>query len=478
MTSLPLERLAEHLSAAEDATEAVRLVLRDLLEASGSDGGAVLLAEPEGFRVAIAESKKGKPLEGAEQILSHTVVHEVLRTGKRLYVFDATRETQWASESVILLRLRSLLCVPMLVGARVVGAIFLGTRTPGGLNEGLGGEVQLVASMLVPLLAQLRKLEQARAKHPVESLLLGESDAMVEVRTLVRRVAASDLSVLVLGETGTGKELVARAIHEGSPREARPLVALNCAAVPEGLLASELFGAKRGAFTGAVADRRGKLELAHESTLFLDEIGDMPLSMQAALLRALEERSVTRLGDNAAVPADFRLVAATHRDLDEAIEAGRFRQDLFFRLCEVTIRLPRLADRGEDVLLLAHAFITQAASQLRLPARALTPAARDRLMRHDWPGNVRELRATMRRAAVLCEGDTIDVAHLVLERAPKPRASQPAAVDFERTLEEARDEFTTFYVREVVNRHAGNREAAAAALGISLRSLYRYLSNA
>jgi DNA-binding NtrC family response regulator len=394
---------------------------------------------------------------------------------------DAAAHAEYSgAESIISLRLRSMVCVPMTAGDLVMGAVFLGKRgVSPTVDDRTAAELEIVAAMLVPVLAQLRRVEQEGRPAEIYDLLTGDSPALEAIRLLVRRVASSDLSVLVQGETGAGKEMVARALHGASDRARRPMVALNCAAVPESLLASELFGAKRGAYTGSVTDRKGKIEQADGSTLFLDEVGDMPLAMQAALLRVVEDRTVTRLGDEAPRSVDFRLIAATHRDLEDAVEKGDFRQDLLFRLREVTIVLPRLVDRGNDILILAQLFLRQAAEQLGTSKATLGPQAKTALLAHDWPGNVRELRAAMRRAAVLCDGETVTPAHLQLGggRGATPSGGA-AALDLSRPLADAREEFTARYVQAMVDRHGGNREAAAAALDISLRSLYRYLSGA
>ncbi|MCA9675045.1 MAG: sigma 54-interacting transcriptional regulator, partial [Myxococcales bacterium] len=287
------------------------------------------------------------------------------------------------------------------------------------------------------------------------------------------------------------------------PRASRPLIALNCSAVPAGLLEAELFGHARGAFTGAVAARPGRIEAADGSTLFLDEIGDMPMPMQAALLRVLQEREVTRLGELEARAVDFRLVAATHKDLDAEVAAGRFRQDLLFRIREVEVTLPPLRDRDDDVVLLARLFLRQAERELGQPLHRLAPSAEARLRGHAWPGNVRELRAIMRRAAVLCDGVEITVADLALDgavpaaptasvasasssllasgAAPAPSSSaapddDPGLGDLDRTLADARDAYVARYIAAVLARHGGDRDAAAASLGISVRSLYRYLA--
>jgi transcriptional regulator with PAS, ATPase and Fis domain len=251
------------------------------------------------------------------------------------------------------------------------------------------------------------------------------------------------------------------------------MIALNCAAVPESLLAVELFGCKKGAYTGAVSDRMGRIEAADGSTLFLDEVGDMPIPMQVALLRVLEERAVTRVGENTERAVDFRLVAATSLDLDAAVESGRFRKDLLYRVRELAVTLPPLRDRSGDVLLLASLFLHQCERQLGIARLTLSSASERAIQKHRWEGNVRELRAVMRRASILSDGTVIEPDHLQLDGTP---AREETLGPIELPLAEAREQFVVRYVTAVLNRHDGNREAAAAALGISVRSLYRYLS--
>jgi DNA-binding NtrC family response regulator len=243
--------------------------------------------------------------------------------------------------------------------------------------------------------------------------------------------------------------------------------------VPELLLGAELFGASKGAFTGAVAHRAGKIEEADGSTLFLDEVGDMPLTMQAALLRVLEQREVMRLGENTPRKVDFRLIAATHRDLDAEVRAGRFREDLLFRIREVFIGLPPLRVRVGDIEFLAQLFLLEATKQFGLGARKLADDAVQALASYAWPGNVRELRGSMRRVALLSDGPVIHARDL--ELGPPRSVAQSDLGDLDRTLDDARDEFAARYVAAVLARHGGNREKAAGALGISLRSMYRFL---
>ena len=246
-----------------------------------------------------------------------------------------------------------------------------------------------------------------------ESLVIGLSRAMVEVRYLVRQVAASSASVIVTGPSGSGKEMVARAIHSESERASRSYVAVNCGAIPRDLLESELFGHEKGSFTGAVAQKRGRFEDADGGTLFLDEIGDMPADMQVKLLRVLEERSVQRVGGRGEIKVDARIVSATHRDIDAAIEAQKFREDLFYRLAVFPIDLPPLAQRREDIPLLLRHFLRSDPRRF-----SLNQAALDRMIAHDWPGNVRELRNVVERGTILFPGQTIgaEQAEIILNR--------------------------------------------------------------
>jgi len=249
-----------------------------------------------------------------------------------------------------------------------------------------------------------------RRLETIESLpdMLGRSEAFRKVMADIYLVAQSDSTVLIRGETGTGKELAARAIHAGSIRKDGPFLAVNCSALPETLLESELFGYEKGAFTGAIRRRIGRFELAAGGTLFLDEIGDLPMPIQVKLLRVLESKTFERLGGNESIRVDIRLIAATNRNLEERISTGMFREDLFYRLNVVPLFLPPLRQRKDDILLLAEHFIKQYSARSGRVIRGLTPAAKDLLMRYHWPGNIRELENTIERAVVLCRGDVID----------------------------------------------------------------------
>ena len=316
------------------------------------------------------------------------------------------------------------------------------------------------------LLGENRELRAAlQERHRVEGIL-GESGRMQEVLSLVRRVAASDATVLIRGESGTGKELIAKAIHYASRRAEGPLVRVNCAALPETLLESELFGHEKGAFTGAQATRRGRFELAHGGSLFLDEIGDLPPHLQVKLLRVLQEREIERVGSSRPIPVDVRLLAATHRDLEALVKAGGFREDLYYRINVVTLAVPPLRERREDIPLLLDHFLSKFARANGKTIRGLTREARDTLLRYDYPGNVRELENLMERAVVLTRDEVIGRADLPLSvRETEPESGEatglPAAVEgLERRM-----------IRDALARADGVQTRAAELLGISERVL-------
>jgi transcriptional regulator with GAF, ATPase, and Fis domain len=476
---LQVAAIAAALAGASGPDDALRLIVAGVLDALGADTGAAIVAEAGGWRVAVALDRRGEPIARAAELLSDTIVRDVLDRGGTVCVDDIAGDRRYAAiPSVVALALGSVICVPMAAGERVLGALYVGRRGVGAPFAPVHArELAVLAAMAVPLVAQLRRAPGAAGADG----LVGEAPAIVEVRRLIERVAPSDLSVLIGGETGTGKEVAARAIHAASPRAARPMIALNCSAVPAGLLEAELFGHARGAFTGAVAERAGRIEAADGSTLFLDEIGDMPLAMQAALLRVLQERELTRVGESRPRPVDFRLIAASHKDLDAEVAAGRFREDLLYRIREVEVVLPPLRARGDDVVLLARLFLHQAERELSLPVHRLAASAEAALRGHAWPGNVRELRAVLRRAAVLCDGAELTAADVAIDRGRSaPPAAAPPPIDdlgdVSRPLAEARDAYVARYVAAVLDRYGGDRDAAAAALGISVRSLYRYLT--
>jgi DNA-binding NtrC family response regulator len=351
-------------------------------------------------------------------------------------------------------------------------------------------ELRLVVKNALETLGLRRDNELLRRRIELErerrGPVLGESEAMQRVRSLIEKVSETNASVLVRGESGTGKELVARELHDrNSTRSKNSFVAVNCAALPSELIESELFGHEKGAFTGASARRTGKFEQADGGTLFLDEIGDMSPNVQAKLLRALEERRIERLGGNESIAVDVRIVSATHRDLEKEIENGKFREDLFYRLRVVTIEIPPLRIRREDIPLLAESFVHLTAERYGLPARRLSPSALRWLVEYQWPGNVRELRNTIERAFIMAEGNELTVEDLREEKSvaqgkptdpPKQNSGDdsvvvPVTTDFR----EDRREFERRYIARCLELSGGNVTRAATLLGMHRQSLQHKL---
>ena len=330
----------------------------------------------------------------------------------------------------------------------------------------------------------LREEYSARYGFP---RIVGEHASIREISQQIQRVAATDSTVLLLGESGTGKELFARAVHHLSTRRENAFVALNCAAIPEGLVENELFGHERGAFTGAGARKVGKLDLAHRGTLFLDEIGELPLAVQAKLLRVLEERRFDRVGGTQSIDVDVRFVVATNRDLQKAAEQKLFREDLYFRISAVPLTIPPLRDRGDDVLLLAEHFLAKVGRELGKSHIKLRKDSREKLLMYRWPGNVRELQNTLERALILADGDEITPAGLQLPVSrPRdeavPNGLLPEKFDWEGTLQEvtarASDHVERALLEHALRECKWNKTRAAEKLGISPKSLLTKLRTA
>jgi len=380
-------------------------------------------------------------------------------------------------------RMESLVAMPLQTGERCRGVLFFMAARPGayaqlrrGLLEQVAGAVAValddclaheeVRSLRDRLAAENRYLkEEIRQDHHFGDIV-GSHPALREVLSLVEAVAPTPSTVLILGETGTGKELIARAIHERSARSERPLVKLNCSAISAGLVESELFGHVKGAFTGALANRSGRFELADGGTLFLDEVGELPLDAQAKLLRVLQEREYEPVGSSETRRVDVRMIAATNRDLEREVAEGRFRSDLYFRLAVLPIRVPPLRERREDVRLLAPFFVESLARQLAKRIEGIAPETLDRLVAYDWPGNVRELQNVIERAMVLARGPLLELGPELLAPAP---GGAPAAGPGSALQDVARQ-----HVLSVLERCGwviDGAEGAAKALGLSPSTL-------
>jgi two-component system NtrC family response regulator len=315
--------------------------------------------------------------------------------------------------------------------------------------------------------AENRRLEQNGGGHVLGSIISAAPE-MMKVAKTIERVASADVSVMLLGASGTGKELLARAVHEKSGRKGE-FVAINCAAIPENLLVAELFGYERGAFTGAVKSNVGKIELAEGGTLFLDEVGDIPLPLQVKLLRFLQERVIERIGGRSVIAVNTRIVCATHQDLEAMTADARFREDLYYRLAEIVVKIPSLAERAGDAVLLARHFVNKLSRELNPAVQALAPDAIAAIAGHGWPGNVRELENRIKRAVIMADGKTLGAADLDLQRAADD--GEPDVIN----LRAAREIADRRAIRQALSRSDNNISGAAKLLGISRPTLYDLL---
>jgi len=396
---------------------------------------------------------------------------------------------------------RSTMAVPLIFGERVGGVLCFAKRQPSWFD---GGDVELATGIAVHVVVAIqhqRLAEEQRRLAAVEGRarqleerverlrgalseqyrfesIIGQAPAFREALDQAARVAPAETTVLLTGESGTGKELVARAIHYASRRAEGPFVAVNCAALPETLIESELFGHERGAFTGADKLKRGRFELAADGTLFLDEIGELARAVQAKLLRVLQEHQYERVGGTATLSADVRLVTATNRDLEQAVAEGRFREDLYYRLAVFRVHLPALRERGDDVLMLAGHFLRELAGRMGRSEAGLSGDARDLLLVHRWPGNIRELQNAIERALILADGGLISAAHLGLVVPPPAAAgipSGPATGESPAPVMRPLAEVEKQSILEALRRTKGNKSHAATALGLSRTQLYTRL---
>ncbi len=473
----PLVRFSRRLLEAGSLETLLDALLDALLEVTRADKGFVIELADGQPEVRASRNVAPGNVEEAVSRVSDSIVQKVLTTRRPLVVADALHDSEWSSSaSVVNLRLQSVMCAPLLARGEVFGAIYLGNDSVRNLFDERSLETLTVfasqASLLLQnalLLRDLRR-ENEELREAIDNRrygeLVGAGPSMREVYRRIEKVAPTDVTVLVQGETGTGKELVAREVHRRSPRGAGPFVAVNCAAIPEGLLESELFGHVKGAFTGAVATRAGRFQAASGGTLFLDEIGEMPPSLQVKLLRAIQERVVQRVGDSRTEPVDIRVVAATNRNLEDEVRAGRFREDLYYRLHVVTISLPPLRERGDDVTVLGRWFLQRYAAEFDSRARGFAPGALAALRKYHWPGNIRELENRVKKAAVLADGPLVTAEDLDLRQ---------DALETTLPLADAIEEFRKRYISEILERNGGNRTKTAKDLDVDPRTVFRHL---
>lgn len=473
--------IASKLSMAEDAAPLLDLIAQEATRLLNCDRSSIFLWDRARNEV---EARPALGVRNASLRLpaGEGIVGETLRTGKSISVDDAYDDPRFNQEvdRKYGYRTRNLICVPLRDAQNTIVGAFEGINQ----NDNrpfTQDDIECLSQLGTQATVALKNLQERNLLHRSNSQLaeqvtkgvsiVGESMAITALRDTVRRLASTDLPVLVLGESGTGKEVVAQSLHYEGNRSSCPFVAVNCAALTESLLESELFGHERGAFTDARDMRQGKFELADGGTLFLDEIGDMSPGGQAKLLRVLEQKVITRVGGSQSIPINVRIIAATNANLSEAVRAKKFREDLYYRLSVVTLDLPALRERPEDILPLAEFFLRRFAVQAKRPQLHLSSEARRRLQSHTWPGNVRELRNLMERIAFLCPADRVEPEDLAFILSPESDNSKLPALDL--GMDAATREFQRDFIRRSIHHVADNMTDAAKLLGLHRSNLYR-----
>ena len=444
------------------------------IESLNAERGFVILEDgsTDELRIVVARNMERENVKDLSKI-SQSVVRSVLKERRPVLTHDAKVDSRFkGAESVRLHNIVSIMCVPLLERDRVFGAIYVdSTREKGVFSDedlefltifaNQAGQAIERAKLHESVLDENVRLRREVRKMYGHKAMIGNSPKMLQFFELLERVIDSDASVMLLGETGTGKELAARTIHYNGPRRENSFVPLYCGSLPETLLESELFGTKKGAYTGAIRDRQGLFEIADGGTLFLDEVCDVSPPIQAKVLRALQEGEFRRIGETRVRRADVRIISATNKDIRKEVREGRFREDLFYRLNVISITLPPLRERKEDIPLLADHFLKKYAAKARKPMNGYTDAAMDKLVAHEYPGNVRELENMIERAVLLATKDGITQDEITSEMGTlRDEPTSMSLADHEKV-----------FILDVLEQMDGNRRKTAEALGISLRAL-------
>jgi len=476
---LKISRLVHALHNLEELQEQI---LNSIFEVVPAERGAILLDGKVGGQFGSVFARHRQSGITLPVRVSSTISRQVMEQGIAILGADVASSGDLRGvDSIVSLNVRSLLCVPLPAFDRVIGCLYLDTTSLSNRfdeeNLQLVAGIAAISAIALDNARRLQWLEQENLRLTTEINLdhnmVGESQRMKEIYQFLSRVAPADSTVLIEGESGTGKELAARAIHRNSSRSAKPFVTINCAAIPEGLLESELFGHEKGSFTGAVAQKKGRLEVAEGGTVFLDEIGDMAPALQVKLLRVLQEREFERVGGTRPIPVDVRVIAATNRDLKETVRGGGFRQDLYYRLNVVSLTLPSLRERREDVPMLAEYFVLKCSKKCKVKPRRVSPQAMACLLNYDWPGNVRELENAIGRALVMSLTDEIrpeDLPESVLEKGAGeeggPGQYHASVISLKKKL-----------ILDAIEQAKGSYTDAARILGVHPNYLHRLIRN-
>lgn len=474
-------RRLQHFSAQLIGEYKLEPLLESMMDAvidiTRADKGFLILADDADFHIKVARGINRKTISDAVDQVSDSIIAAVIKNKQALIVSDALQHAEFkAAQSVINLKLSSVMCAPLVHKGKLIGVIYVGNGDIASLFErrhldllsvfATQASLILANALLVNDLQDDNQSLNQRLEEMRYGSIIGSCTAMRQIFNTIEKVAPTAVNVLVLGETGTGKELIANELHHRSPRADGPFVTINCGAIPESLLESELFGHVKGAFTGANNTRQGKFQAAHGGTIFLDEIGEMPVNLQVKLLRVLQERTITKVGATHPETVDIRVVAATNVNLEEAVREGKFREDLYYRLNVVQLVLPPLRKRDEDVVLIAKYLIKKICDELSMGLKTLSPEATQALKKYEWPGNIRQLENRLKKAIVLADSDLLTPHDLDL-----PDEILQGILP----LAEAKERFAHKYIMESLNRNQGNRTQTAKELGVDPRTIFRYL---
>ena len=475
-----LMKVSTALTSIRSLDDLLEHLLELLFEVVPAQRGAILLTDEGSFVTSLVFGLHRTHGKNKAVTVSRTIVQQVLRDGVALLANDGVSEWTEASDSLISTGAQSVMCVPLLQFDRKIGVLYLDTTLP--RDQFNNDHLKLVAAIsgiAAVAIENARQFEWLETENErllsdvnIEHNMIGEAAAMQHVYYFISKVAPTDATVLISGESGTGKELAARAIHRNSKRAQKAFMAVNCAALNESLLESELFGHERGSFTGALNQKKGRLEIADGGTIFLDEIGELTPALQVKLLRVLQEREFERVGGTVTLKVDLRVIAATNKNLEEAIEAGEFRQDLYYRLNVVSLEMPPLRERREDIMLLANYFADKYGTRCNRKLKGFSPEARTCLMSYDWPGNVRELENAIERAIVLGTTDLIrpeDLPEAVVEA----RLSSTSPLRYHEAVTKAKKQI----ILEAAAQVNGNFAEAARLLGVHPNYLQRLVQN-
>jgi transcriptional regulator with GAF, ATPase, and Fis domain len=477
-----LLKISQVVHSIRDLDELQSQILNLIFDVVPAERGAILLngKGDEPFASAFARHRVAKSALPVR--ISRTITRQVMQEGLAILGADVPGSNDLADvESLVSSQVRSLLCVPLTVFQKVTGCIYLDTcNAAARFDEDHLQLVAAIAGTSAVALENARRMQWLEHENlrlstelNLDHNLTGESCRMKEVYQFLARVAPTESNVLLQGESGTGKELAARAIHRNSPRSSKPFVAINCAAIPEGLLESELFGHERGAFTGAVAKKKGRLEMANGGVVFLDEIGELALGLQGKLLRVLQEREFERVGGTRPISVNIRVIAATNRDLGEAVHTGMFGNDLFYRLNVLSLVMPSLRERREDIAVLADYLVAKYVQKFNMKSKKLSPQAMACLLNYEWPGNVRELENALERALVMSVQDVIqpeDLPESILEKALTPSI---AGAKYHNQVREVKKQL----ILNAMQESKGNYTQAAQILGVHVNYLHRLIRN-